>query len=215
MPSEDWALAALVAATLAAAVTAARVVRSRRRRIPTRRRLADVRDGVLRFDAVVLPGATTLSPFTGEPCVYWRGTLEVFEDRRQLTAIPDSGSWRLVWVGAGGTPFDVDDGTALARIDACQGAVEVSFGEEHELDPRTPLPDTALARLEEDEIDLPVGVRLRYREARLVAGARVTIAGRIKLTLDPTSTAERLHRQDPILRSVFAEPEVEPFLRML
>ena len=215
MPSEDWALAALVVATFAAAVAAARAVRSRRRRSPARRRLAESRDGTLRFDAVVLPGATTRSPFTGEACVYWRGTLEVFEDRQQLTAIPDTGSWRLVWVGAGGTPFDVDDGTAIARIDARQGAVEVSFEDDHMLDPRTPLPDEALARLEDDEIDLPVGVRLRYREARLVAGTRVTIAGRMKLTIDPTSTAERLHRQDPILRSVFAEPDVEPFVRML
>lgn len=198
-----------------ATVALVRAVSRRRRARPAVRTIADAREGLVRFDAVVMPGATIRSPFTGEACAYWCGTLEAFEDRRPLTAIPDSGSWRLVWIGCDGTPFDVRDPTAVARVDPRQGSIEVSFVDERHLDGTVPLDDAALALLAREGVEVPATVRLRYREARVVAGSSVTVCGRMTSTIDPTSTLERLPRQDPIRRAVVAEPRVGPYVRLI
>lgn len=127
--------------------------------------------------AVEAEDETLTSPFGHEPCVWYRATVEEYRQHGK------SGSWRTIIREERGVDFAIGDGMSRARVRARDASVLSTrhlHGRSGTFDDASHIEQAFLQRHGRDSTGLlGFNRKLRYHEARLDLGERVTALGRV------------------------------------
>ena len=126
-----------------------------------------------------------VAPLSGRRCLYYVATIEQSKYGTDI--------WTLLATEQIGVPFAVTDGTGRAIVDATHAQVAFEF--DHQSESRTveELDDAQRTLLTRQRID-PLDRLLRYAEAIVTDGKRVTVLGAGTREPDPDAPPELAYR---------------------
>lgn len=163
------------------------------------RAIGSLAGGFAEIKGRIVPLQSELSPYSGEPCVYYDFIVE--EYRQSGTGKNRRSSWRTISSGRRCYDFLIDDGTGKARIQA-QGATfhlnVDAHGKSGTFNSPTPQLQDFLARIGVSSTTFfGFNKSLRVKETFLAPGDQMYVLGFARPDRDPASGAKVVVAKDP------------------
>ncbi len=136
-------------------------------------------------------------PLTGRPCVYY---IAIVEEQRSTGR---SSYWRTVATETRGVPFMIEDGTGRAIVDPNGAQVALDFdgnSKSGTFNKADPIQEAFLARHGQKSEGWVFNKTLRYREAMIEIGEKISILGSGTREPDPHAAPEAAYRGAPATR---------------
>ncbi len=142
-------------------------------------------------------GEHLAGPLTGRPCVYY---IAIVEEQRSTGR---SSYWRKVATETRGVPFMIEDGTGRAIVDPNGAQVALDFdgnSRSGTFNKADPIQEAFLARHGQNSEGWVFNKTLRYREAMIEIGEKISILGSGTREPDPHAAPEAAYRGAPATR---------------
>lgn len=163
------------------------------------RSIGSLAGGFAEIKGRIVPLQTELSPYSGEPCVYFDFIVE--EYRQTGSGKNRRSSWRTICSGKRCHDFLIDDGTGKARIQAHGAAFHLNVdahGRSGTFNSPTPQLQDLLNRVGVSSTTfLGFNKSIRVKETFLSPGDQMYILGFARPDRDPSSGAKVVVAKDP------------------